>query len=109
VDELALGSPVRVLRYRRRAIGPAELDFIRAMIAMHAARGRSWIARVLCEAWDWRQPTGALKVYACRTLKQQHCNVVDYIARACEAALRGEPAPALLPTQVRPRKLRRAA
>jgi transposase len=32
------------------------------------------------------------------TLKQQHCDVLDYLTAACEAALRGEGAPSLLPT-----------
>lgn len=32
------------------------------------------------------------------TLKQQHRNILDYVTAACEAALRGEPAPSLLPT-----------
>jgi transposase len=31
------------------------------------------------------------------TLKQQHHHVLDYLAAACEATLRGEPAPSLLP------------
>jgi transposase len=32
------------------------------------------------------------------TLKQHHRNVLAAVTPACEAALRGEPAPALLPT-----------
>jgi transposase len=32
------------------------------------------------------------------TLKQQHRNVLDYLTAVCEAALRGEMAPSLLPT-----------
>jgi transposase len=32
------------------------------------------------------------------TLKQQHRSVLGYLTTACEAALRGEPAPSLLPT-----------
>ena len=32
------------------------------------------------------------------TLKQQHRPVLDYLTATCEAALRGEPAPSLLPT-----------
>jgi transposase len=32
------------------------------------------------------------------TLKQQHRNVLDYVLEACEAALRSQPAPSLLPT-----------
>jgi transposase len=31
------------------------------------------------------------------TLKQQHRNVLDYLTAACEATLRGEPAPSWLP------------
>jgi hypothetical protein len=31
------------------------------------------------------------------TLKQQHRHVLDYMTAACEAALRGETAPSLLP------------
>jgi transposase len=31
------------------------------------------------------------------TLKQQQCNVLEYLTAACEAALRGEAAPSLLP------------
>jgi hypothetical protein len=32
------------------------------------------------------------------TLKQQHRHVLDYLTTTCQAALCGEPAPALLPT-----------
>jgi hypothetical protein len=32
------------------------------------------------------------------TLKQQHRNVLDDVITVCEAALREEPAPSLLPT-----------
>ena len=66
-DRSAAGPPIR-LRYRARTIGPAELAVIRATIATHAAEGRTRISQVLCEAWDWRQPNGALKEYACRDL-----------------------------------------
>ncbi|HSC69931.1 MAG TPA: transposase, partial [Candidatus Methylomirabilis sp.] len=43
------------------------------------------------------------------TLKQQRRNVVDYVTMACEAALRGDPAPSLLPATVVRRGRRRAA
>jgi hypothetical protein len=32
------------------------------------------------------------------TLKQQNCNVLDYLTAALEAALRGAPVPSLLPS-----------
>jgi transposase len=35
---------------------------------------------------------------AVATLKQQHRNILDYVVAACEAALRNQPAPSLLPT-----------
>lgn len=65
-----LSGPARpiLLRYRARTIGPAELAVIRATIAAHAAAGRTRISQLLCTAWDWRQPNGALKEYACRDL-----------------------------------------
>jgi len=68
MDDSPLAPTPILLRYRTRAIGPAELAFIRATIAAHAGRGRSRISRVLCEAWNWRQPNGTLKEYACRDL-----------------------------------------
>jgi hypothetical protein len=66
-DQSHSSTPV-LLRYRARTIGPAELAVIRATIAAHAAEGRTRISQVLCAAWDWRQPNGALKEYACRDL-----------------------------------------
>lgn len=57
-----------VLRYRRRVIGPTEVEQIRAAITAHWGRGRTEIARRLCEQWDWWQPNGKLKVLACRDL-----------------------------------------
>jgi transposase len=40
------------------------------------------------------------------TLKQQHRNVLDYLTAACEATLRGETVPSLLPTADELKKLR---
>jgi hypothetical protein len=68
MDDHAPPSPPILLRYRARTIGPAELAFIRATIAMHGAAGRTRISQLLCTAWDWRQPNGHLKEYACRDL-----------------------------------------
>jgi transposase len=43
------------------------------------------------------------------TLKQQHRHVLDYLTAACEAALRGEAAPSLLPTPAALEQLLRSA
>ena len=66
-DQADPATPI-LFRYRARTIGPAELAVIRATIATHAADGRTRISQLLCAAWDWRHPTGALKEYACRDL-----------------------------------------
>ena len=68
MDHTPLPPAPVLFRYRTRCIGPADLAFIRATIAAHAAEGRTRISQRLCAAWDWRQPNGALKEYACRDL-----------------------------------------
>jgi hypothetical protein len=45
-----------------------DIRFIRALISKHFQRGRSYISRALCEAWQWVQPNGKLKEYAARDL-----------------------------------------
>lgn len=57
-------------RYRKRAIGPPQLQLIRDKIEEHGDRPRSRkaIATAICEAWDWRQPRGNLATRACSDL-----------------------------------------
>jgi hypothetical protein len=62
-------SESRVLyRYRNRQLTASDLEEIRSVVAEHYERGRSFIARTLCERWDWRQANGRLKAMACRDL-----------------------------------------
>lgn len=59
-----------VTRYRKRAIGPAELQLIRQKIAEQGGRPRTRkaIATTICIAWDWRQPRGTFATRACGDL-----------------------------------------
>jgi hypothetical protein len=57
-----------VFRYRSRELDIQDIKFIRGLISKHYTRGRSYISRVLCEAWQWVQPNGKLKEYAARDL-----------------------------------------
>lgn len=66
-EGLSGGGPVLV-RYRNRAIGAAEIEFIRTTIAAGNFSGRVEFSRLICRAWDWRQSNGALSEYACRDL-----------------------------------------
>ncbi len=66
-EELGGAGPVLV-RYRNRAIGAREVEFIRTTIAAGDCSGRVELSRIICCAWDWRQANGALSAYACRDL-----------------------------------------
>jgi hypothetical protein len=57
-------------RYRNRDIREADLELIRAKIeAVKGQRGvRGVIAATICQAWDWRQPSGTLAKRACSDL-----------------------------------------
>ena len=57
-----------VFRYRSRELTFQDIDFIQAAITKHFSKGRSYISRVLCMAWNWVQPNGKLKEYAARDL-----------------------------------------
>lgn len=58
-----------VLRYRGRVVTEADVQFIRRLIAAAPARTtRRRLSVQLCEAWDWRQPNGALRDMVCRGL-----------------------------------------
>ena len=54
------------LRYRGRDLGAADILYIRELIAAHPGESRRTLSRVLCEAWQWRQPNGTLRDMVCR-------------------------------------------
>jgi len=60
-------APV-VFRYRSRSLGPQDIEFIQRSIIRFYSKGRSHIARALCEAWGWVQPNGRFKECAARDL-----------------------------------------
>ena len=51
-----------------RIIGAAEVADIRQIIAENPAFSRYKLSRVLCDLWNWRDPTGQIKDMAARTL-----------------------------------------
>lgn len=57
-----------LFRYRGHDLVAEDLVRIRSTIATDFSRGRSYIARRLCEQWDWRQANGGFKEYAARDL-----------------------------------------
>jgi hypothetical protein len=54
------------LTYRGRAISTEDILYIREMIAAHPRETRRTLSKRLCEAWQWKQPNGALRDMVCR-------------------------------------------
>ena len=54
------------LRYRGRDLSAADILYIRDLIAAHPGESRRGLSRMLCEAWQWRQPNGTLRDMVCR-------------------------------------------
>jgi len=57
-----------ILSYRGRRLSPADIDFIRQLIAEHPGASRRALSAKLCEAWNWRQANGTLCDMVCRGL-----------------------------------------
>ena len=57
-----------LLRYRGRDVGPADVAFIRQLIAQNPGLSRRRLSAKLCLAWNWVQPNGTLRDMICRGL-----------------------------------------
>ena len=57
-----------VLRHRGRIVTRGDVEFIRQLIEREHGASRRTLSQKLCEAWDWRQPNGALRDMVCRGL-----------------------------------------
>lgn len=56
------------LRYRGREVTAADVALIRKLIADNPTASRRALSKLLCEAWNWRQPNGVLRDMVCRGL-----------------------------------------
>jgi hypothetical protein len=56
------------LKYRGRAITTTDIRYIKELIAAHPRESRRRLSQKLCEAWQWKQPNGALRDMVCRGL-----------------------------------------
>jgi len=55
-------------KYRGRVVTDADAVFIRELIFQNPTASRRALSKLLCEAWNWVQPNGALKDMVCRGL-----------------------------------------
>jgi hypothetical protein len=56
------------LKYRGRVFTTKDFLYIRRLIAAHPGDSRRRLSQKLCEAWQWKQPNGALRDMVCRGL-----------------------------------------
>jgi Domain of unknown function (DUF4338) len=56
------------LKYRGRVFTTEDVLYIRTLIAAHPGVSRRRLSQKLCEAWQWKQPNGALRDMVCRGL-----------------------------------------
>jgi len=89
-------------RHRGRDLSSADILYIRELIAAHPEASRRSLSRLLCEAWEWRQPNGALRDMVCRSMLlfldragQITLPPVSYV-RHNPLASRQKPAPVLI-------------
>jgi hypothetical protein len=54
------------LQHRGRVISQKDILYIRELIAAHPCESRRRLSAKLCEAWQWKQPNGALRDMVCR-------------------------------------------
>ena len=57
-----------LLRYRGREVTDADAAFLRDLIERHPTASRRALSRLVCQAWNWVQPNGALRDMVCRGL-----------------------------------------
>jgi hypothetical protein len=59
------------VRFRGRVVTAGDIEFIRDLIDKNPDASRRALSAKLCEAWDWRQPNGALRDMVARGLMLQ--------------------------------------
>jgi hypothetical protein len=57
-----------LLSFRGRPIGPADVAFLRELIAQNSDLSRRRLSVKVCEAWHWVQPNGQPRDMVCRSL-----------------------------------------
>jgi len=90
--------------FRDRVLTPADIEFIRALIARHPSASRRALSKILCQQWGWRQPNGALRDFVCRSMmlalhRAGHIELPPVRQRSCNPlARRARPAPVQVDT-----------
>jgi hypothetical protein len=57
-----------IFKYRGKVITAEDILYISELIAADPTASRRTLSKRLCEAWQWRQPNGALRDMVCRGL-----------------------------------------
>ena len=57
-----------LLTYRGREVTDADAAFLRGLVERNPGASRYALSRMVCQAWNWVQPNGALRDMVCRGL-----------------------------------------
>ena len=94
-----------LLKYRGREVTDADAAFLRDLIERNPGASRSGLSRLVCQAWNWVQPNGALRDMVCRGLMlalHRSGHIVLPAQRHVSPnplAHRGKPAPVVVETE----------
>ena len=77
----------KAIRFRGESLGPERIQEIRRVLREQRGATRYQITKELCRLWNWRLPSGALSLGACR----------DFLCRLQEHGLIKLPAPRTRP------------
>jgi hypothetical protein len=88
----------KTITLRGRTLSPSDIEGIRQVISQYWDKGRTYISRVLCQQWDWRQPNGWLKDRACRVmlLRLEERGLIELPPRQATKVNRRRPKTAVL-------------
>lgn len=56
------------IKIRSRIITFSDIETIKEIIEREGKRGRTYISKILCEKWEWRQSNGRYREIACRDI-----------------------------------------
>jgi hypothetical protein len=59
---------VSTLYLQGRQLSHDDIQFVRVLLSSHPEWNRTRLSKYLCQHWNWRRTTGALKDIACRSL-----------------------------------------
>jgi len=85
-----LRSMAELLQYRGREVTDADAAFLRDLIERNPTASRWALSRLVCQAWNWVQPNGAIRDMVCRGLMLE-LHRAGHIVLPCQRRIPANP------------------